>query len=261
MKQLFTFVFSFSFFLSYGQLTSSVYYSLGLPQGNMAKNITAIHQGGLSVGYRLPKALRSVRIGADLSYGGYANLSVPVELQFDNSKPTKTNINYSSNVFAANGFLQVDLFKKAFVTPYLMVKGGVQDFHSSVFVEDPTDIDGCKPLENESILSDETRTYSYGGGLRFALPTPNYGRRVRQHSIDMQFLATRGGNLDYINAKKLTDHSQHTVHQPTTGEEGKPLEMRFINVTSNVVHAHKVAEVFTSSLRLLEIKLAYCVSF
>jgi hypothetical protein len=255
-------VFSFSAFLSFGQLTSSLHYSLGLPQGSMAKNIHAIHQGSLSVGYRLPKVLRFVQVGADLSYGGYGSLSMPVELQFDNSKPTSTTINYSSNVVAANGFLQVDLFNKGFITPYLMVKGGAQNFHSSIVVQDPMDTDGCKPLENENILSDQTMTYSYGGGLRFQLPTPNYYRRVRQQFIDVQFVATRGGSLDYINAKKLTDHSLHVAPTTTaTDETVKPLEMRFINVTSNVVHAHKVAEVFTSPLRLLDIKVGYYVQF
>jgi hypothetical protein len=263
MKKLLTLVFCWTTALSFGQMTASFHYSLSLPQGNMVKNINAIHQGTLSVGYRLPQALRFVQVGADLGYGGYANLSVPVELQFENSKPTRTNINYSSNVFAANAFLQLDLFKKGIVTPYVLLKGGVQDFHSNIYVEDPADVDGCRALENESILSDETPTYSFGGGLRFQLPSPNYSNRINKHSIDVQFLATRGGNVDYINTKKLTDHSQHTVlpTPQTTDEVSKPLEVRFINVNSKVVHAHKVAEVFTSPLRLLDIKIGYYISF
>jgi hypothetical protein len=263
MKQFFTLVLSLSTFLSFGQLTTSFNYSLSLPQGDMAKNITAIHQGVLSVGYRLPKAMKFVQVGADLGYGSYANLSVPVELQFDNSRPTRTNINYNSNVFAANAFLQVDLVKNKIITPYLLLKGGVQNFHSSIVVDDPHDTDGCQPLEKENILSDQTMTYSYGGGFRYQLPTPQFSRCVHDHYINVQFLATQGGAVDYINTKKLTDHSQHTAHQTqqTADETGKPLEMRFINVTSNVVHAHKVAEVYTSTLRLLNINVGYYIRF
>jgi hypothetical protein len=261
MKKFLTLVFSFTAFVSFGQFTAALHYSLGLPQGSMAKNIHAVHQGGLSVGYRLPKALRCVQVGADLSYGGYGSLSMPVELQFGNGRPTQTTINYQSNVFAANVFLQVDLFKKGIITPYLMLKGGIQDFHSSIYVEDPNDIDGCRPLENEDILSDETMTFSYGGGLRFQLPMPNCSNhRVRQHFIDVQVLAIRGGNLDYINTRDLADHGQHVMPK-TSDEDGRPLEMRFINVTSNVVHAHKVAEIHTSPLRLLDIKVGYFIQF
>jgi hypothetical protein len=261
MKKALPFFLCFMTFTSFGQLTSSFHYSLSLPQGAMAKNINAIHQGVLSVGYRLPKALQFVRVGADLGYGGYANVSVPVELQFDNSPPTKTSIQYSSNVAAANAFLQLDLFKKGLFTPYVLVKSGVQDFHSSIYVADPADTDACRPLENESVLSDQTFTHSFGGGLRLQLPTPNYSSRIRQHYFDFQVVSTRGGSLDYINTKKLTDHSQHNQLQQVTGEESKPVEMRFINITSNVVHAHKVAEVFNSRLRLLDINVGYYAQF
>ena len=75
-------------------------------------------------------------------------------------------------------------------------------------------------------------------------------------------LATRsdGGTLDYINAKKLTDHSVHTA-TPVESEESRPLEMKFINVTSNVAHTHKVGEIFSTPLRLMDIRIGYYVEF
>lgn len=259
MKNFYSLVLSLLTFTStFGQFTSSFHYSLGLPQQSMAKNINTIHHGLLSVGYRMPAALKFVQVGADLGYGGYASLSVPTEFSFGNGKPTKTNINYSSNSFVANGFVQFDLCRKGVIVPYVVLKGGVQNLHSSIYIEDPTDIDGCRPLENESIIADQTAIFSYGGGIRYDLGVPNYNRRISKQYIDVQFMATRGGTLDYINAKKLTDHATHT---PLASDESRPLEMKFINVTSNVTHAHKVAEIFSTPLRLVDIKIGYYVEF
>jgi hypothetical protein len=260
MKRLITLALSLLTLPLVAQFTSSFHYALGLPQQQMAKNIKAIHQGALSVGYRLPNAFQFVRVGADIGYGGYANLTVPTEFSLPNTRPTTLNVLYSSNSFVANGFLQFDLMRKGNVIPYAMVKGGIQNLHSSIFIEDPTDPDGCRALENESILSDDTKIFSYGGGLRYELAKPNFWRASKQF-IDVQFLATRGGNIDYINTKRLTDHANHHT-TVTTGDDGaKPLEMRFINVVSQVVHSHKVAEVYTTPLRLLEIRVGYYLEF
>ena len=260
-KVFYSLVFSLLIFTStFGQLTGSFHYSLGLPQQSMAKNINTIHQGVLSVGYRLPAYLKFVQVGADLGYGGYARLTVPTEFSFGNGRPTKTNINYSSNSFVANGFVQFDLYRKGTFVPYVVLKGGVQNLHSSIYIDDPTDIDGCRPLENESIIADQTAIFNYGGGIRYDLGIPNYVRRINRHYIDVQFMKTSGGTLDYINAKKLTDHSVHTS-TPVESEESRPLEMKFINVTSNVAHTHKVGEIFSTPLRLMDIRIGYYVEF
>jgi hypothetical protein len=262
MKKYFTLFLSILSLTVFGQLTSSFHYNLGLPQHSMANNINAVHQGVLSVGYRLPNYLQFMQVGADIGYGGYANLSLPTEFSFGNGRPTRTNVNYSSNTFVANGFLTLDLFRKGIISPYIMVKGGVQNFHSSIYIEDPTDVDGCQPLENENILSDQTMAFSYGGGFRYRLPTPVFMPCVKNQYIDVQILATRGGSLDYINTKKLTDYAQHQHNQQQNlSSDAKPLEMRFINVTSQVVHDHKIAEVYTTPLRLLDIKIGYYIEF
>ena len=41
--------------------------------------------------------------------------------------------------------------------------------------------------------------------------------------------------------------------------DGKPLEVEFINVNTQAIHEHTVAQVYTSSLRMLEFRLGITV--
>ena len=65
-----------------------------------------------------------------------------------------------------------------------------------------------------------------------------------------------GYNLDYINTKNIQDHVHvdPNAPQPLPGK-GEPLNVRFVNVNTQAIHEHQVAEVYNSPLRMLDIKL------
>jgi hypothetical protein len=173
-----------------------------------------------------------------------------------------THINYSSNTFNANAVVRIDLTRQSLITPYVILKGGMYSFFSNIRVDDPQDTDGCRALESKSILNDNTAALTYGGGLRYQIYRDRYTRCGGQRYIDFQVTNTRGGTVEYINTKKLNDHQHATATVSSgDGEEVKPLEMKFINVQSKVVHNHKVAEVFKTPLRLLDIRIGYFVTF
>ena len=71
--------------------------------------------------------------------------------------------------------------------------------------------------------------------------------------MDLRVQNIRGGSPDYINTKKLIDASA----PPPPGEDGKALSVKFINATTNEIHEHEVAEVYTTPLRMLEFKLSW----
>jgi hypothetical protein len=242
------------------QFTTAMSYNLALPQGKMADNIKAIHQFRVEGGYTLP-FFKNLNIGTEIGAGNYAYLSVPTTFNFGNGNPTKTNVNYSSNTLQLNGVAKLNIVKVMNFTPYLVVKGGYQKWYSNIYVEDPSDLDGCKPLEQKTILKDRTSTVSYGGGIKYELKNNSNCNNVNFKSyIDLQVTSVRGGTLDYINTKKLKEHD-HNASTPIPSNEGKPLELKFINVQSNVVHNHMVAEMFTSKLRLIDIKIGYHIAF
>ena len=98
MKKLFTFyVLCLMTVSGYAQFSGSFNYSAGIPQASMARNINAVHQMVLTGGYKLPRQFSFLTVGAELGLGTYANMRVPITLSFDNSPPTSTHINYSSN--------------------------------------------------------------------------------------------------------------------------------------------------------------------
>ena len=264
MKKNFTlFALCLFTYSAFAQMAGSLDYTLSLPQQAMNQNIHAVHQLSLNAGYRLPNYLRRVTVGAEVGIGNYANLRMPTTFNFEGSAPTNTHVNYSSNTFNANAVISVDLAnKRSTLIPYVVLKGGVHSFFSGIRVEDPTDTDGCRALESKSITKDNTTAWTYGGGVRYQILKNKYFRPYRQHYINIQVTNTRGGTIDYINTKKLTDHQHHTPPQNTNnGESFTPIEMKFINVRSNVIHNHMIAELYSTPLRFLDIKVGYYMAF
>ena len=71
--------------------------------------------------------------------------------------------------------------------------------------------------------------------------------------VDLSANIIRGGTMEYINTKHLMDA------QSMSDPEGKPLEVKFINVNTQSMHEHTVAQVYTSSLRMLEFRAGITV--
>jgi hypothetical protein len=66
--------------------------------------------------------------------------------------------------------------------------------------------------------------------------------------IDISANTIHGGTLSYINTKHLMDPQ----NMSNTGS--KPLEVKFINVTTQSIHEHTVAQEYTTPLRMLEFR-------
>jgi hypothetical protein len=239
------------------QFTVKSNYTIGIPQGKMADNINPVHQFIVGGGYQLPGPFKNINIGAELGAGNYANLVVPMEFSFGNGNPTTTNINYSSNTFTANAVLVADLLTKTTLRPYVTAKVGVQSWSSRIRIDDPEDLDGCEPLESRSILKDKTMTMSYGAGVKVDLSKVFRINERNKHFLDISVTQLQGGNIDYINTRKLSQHDPNAV----LGEDAKSLNMKFINITNSITHDHQVAEVYNTPLRLLEIKIGYHMNF
>ena len=69
--------------------------------------------------------------------------------------------------------------------------------------------------------------------------------------MDLSVNNIQGGNLNYINTKRLVD-----ANNPPVNSDGKPLNITFINASTQQLHEHQVAEVYTSPLRMMEIKIS-----
>jgi hypothetical protein len=226
-------------------------YSLGFPQQQMAHNIQAIHSihiGGL---YQLPGRLEKLSIGLELGAGIYAYKKIDQTFNFDANTSTVVPVNYSSNVgnFSLQSKYQLLDEKRAMIVPYVSARAGLYSFFSDLTIEDPDDPLGCHPLDKKKLIND--KTLYWGAGAGFQINPSVFTKKHKKDGsvmIDISINTINGDKLDYINTKHLKDD------QDMSQMDGKPLLMKFINVSTQDIHEHTVAQVYTSALRILEIR-------
>lgn len=253
ISTLFLLIFSSSFSFSQ-QWKLNTGYSLGLMQQEMKENIQPAHSLQLGVLYQLPQ-IKRLSVGLELGIGSYANEQIDQTFQFDNNTSAVVPVNYTSNVFNANLQARLNLVDetKFVVTPYINAKAGLYNFFSTIYIEDPHDPLGCRALEQESIINDKTMYWSAGGGLQVDLGY--FSKKKKKNSVVLDFAANviRGGTIDYINTKDL-------VEVQTNNPTSKPVSVDFINASTQSIHEHTVAQLYTSPLRMLEIRAGVLIN-
>ena len=224
-------------------------YSLGLPRQDLNNNIQPVHSMQTGLLYQFPGELKRLSVGFDIGIGMYAHQTIDQTFQFDNNTAAVLPVDYSSNTFNANIQARFNLLSdKYFIIPYINAKGGLYNFYSSIYIGDPDDADGCRALEQENIMNDKTMYWSAGGGLQINPTIFSKNKHSSRVMIDISANTIQGGEISYINTKHLMD-------APATSDpDGKPLNVRFINASTQSIHEHKVAQVYTSPLKMLEFK-------
>lgn len=250
MKHLYLLLFTFISISAAAQYRLHLGYTASFPQQEMAKNIKTLHSMNMGGSYQVPGVFDRLHAGIDLSWGMYANTRKEQTFTFSNGTSTKTFVNYSSNVVQAAATARMFLFKNAIVNPYVSGKTGYAGFYSNIFIEDPDDPGGCRALDQKNLIKDGTFMAGYGGGLQIDMSLFALKCFKRTHFIDISVERMSGSNINYINTKKLIDASN-----PQLGNDGKPLNVSFINATTQQIHEHQVAEVYRTPLRMLEFKV------
>ncbi len=246
--------------VAHAQLELGGSYSMSLPMCDMGKNIQPLHSLSTSINYRMPGKFNRISVGAEFGIGFYAYVTKEQDLRFPDGSGIRTNVTYSSNVASAALQTKINILdpKKAKVNPYFLAKGGYACFFSNVLVEDPEDGSSCRPLDHENIISDNTMWLAYGGGVQIDLSA--ICKKEKQGKVIFDFAVSKisGGELDYINTKHIKDHihTDPTAPQPSPGPvKSEPLTVRFVNVSTQTIHEHQVAEVYNSPLEMLDLRL------
>ena len=223
-------------------------YSLGLPQQDMGSNIQPVHSLHLGALYQLPGRLKNLAVGLEFGGGIYAYKKVDQTFNFDANTSTVVPVIYNSNVANFNLQTRYQLLDESnsMIVPYITAKAGVYTFFSNITIEDPSDPDGCHPLDKKNLMKDRSLYWSAGAGFLINPTIFSKNKKESPVMFDLSINTIRGGELDYINTKDLKDEQDL--------QNGKPLLAKFINVSTQDIHQHKVAQVYTSPLRILEIK-------
>lgn len=227
-------------------------YSLSLSQHEMKKNINPVHSLNAVFSSRLKK-LKQLSWGVEVGFGQYAFFSKNQDIRFPDGSGINTEVSYSSNVASVGVLTRYNFFKEAKVSPYVAGKLGYANFFSEVYVADPEDIDDCKPLDKKTPIADHSFFASYGAGVQIDLSAD---KRKKKALLDISINQVHGTKLDYINVKDIKDHVHNDPNNPTPpSDKSTPLSIRFVNVATQTIHEHQLAEVYNSPLRMMDIKV------
>jgi hypothetical protein len=256
MRHIYTLLFALITLSASAQFKFNIGYSPSIPGKEMADNINMLHSITSGLDYKVPGTSGRFTVGAELNWGMYANTTKEQTFTFDNGETTKTNVNYSSNVFQGTVTGKMFLFKQALLNPYASGKIGYAKFYSNIYIEDPHDPGGCKALDQRNLIKDATFIGGYGGGLQldWSAFTTRWGKGNR--FLDISVNKISGGDVEYINTKKLID-----ANNPPTTSGGKALNVKFVNATTNQIHEHQVAEVYNTPLSMLEFRITTVFAF
>ena len=253
MKAFYLFILIFlSGVVASAQIKGGFSYSLSLPQREMKENIKPIHSMSLAVMSHLKK-LNKLALGIELGFGQYASFTKDQEVRFPDGSGLTTQVSYSSNAFNAGILTRYNLFSEAKVNPYVTGRLGYTSFFSKVYVADPEHEDDCKPLDKKTPIKDHSFFASYGAGLQIDVSS---SKKPKNAWLDISVSQVHGTKLDYINIKDIKNNIQNDPGNPAPiSDKSVPLSIRFVNVSTQTIHEHQMAEVYSSALRLLEMKI------
>lgn len=256
MKKIYLLFFAgFLWFTANSQFEFGSAYSLSIPQREMADNIRPVHSVNISLLYPLKGICDRFAVGAELGIGNYAYVTKEQDLRFPDGSGIKTDVIYSSNVFNAALFMRGNLLKKGKIIPYVNTKIGISNFFSNVIVEDPEDPSGCEALEKKNIIKDNSFFIAYGGGMQLDVSLFSEKTKPGKYLIDFGVNKIKGGRINYINTKNIQSHVHVDPNNPQPTTKGEPLTIQFINITTQTIHEHQVAELYNSPLRMIDIKV------
>ncbi|TMI84801.1 MAG: hypothetical protein E6H10_05120 [Bacteroidetes bacterium] len=238
---------------SSAQFETNFSYSMAIPLREMGDNINLTHSAVADIRYHFKKSTNWLWIGTEYGIGVYAVKNQKQLYTFSNGSTTEAKVNFTSNVFNAHAIVGADLMPGKPITPYVVAKGGLSNFFTSVYIADPNDPDGCKPLENRNVFKDLTWSAATGAGLKIAMNKIFKKSNSDHWWLDFSANYLFGGTLSYLNVKHLQEFDDHT------NPDSKGYNVSFVNLQTNQVHQHQVAEIFTSKVNQLDLKLGLLV--
>jgi hypothetical protein len=193
-----------------------------------------------------------------LVFSNYSSVAENQTFQFDNLPPTDLRVTYESSATRHMfGSRIMNPSSPNFVKPFFTPQIGLMSMHSSIYIPDPDDDDNCAPLQNDIVHRFTGGVYGFETGLEISL-NPKSHRNKKDYYGDGAFLLFSVGmvrgmhRFEYINV----DHMKKPDDLHNHGNlEGRDLNARFINLQTQQVHEHRIAEVYRSPLQYVYLNI------
>jgi hypothetical protein len=222
---------------------------------------------GLQFAY---KPLFHVPIAFELksSTGFYSNRDLSQTYYFSDSSSTTTNVSYSSymnKVLFGTKILIGSEFNK--IHGYFTPQIGASFMRSKIRINDPKEEDDCKPLEKAT--TQKYTGFTYGAELGAEIDMRIFLKNIRENKHYLYASASflNGfGKFEYVNVKYMHDHAHGALPEggtttTITDEDGRDITATFINVSTNSLHDHKIAELYRTNLQYWGFNIGYIIYF
>jgi hypothetical protein len=248
---------SFCGFSQHGQIGTFI--PIDLPMKSEMPKMGTTIGFGLSGAYS-PFYTTPVFLELKASWGNYSSKTLRQTYLFDDGSQTTTDVSYSSSmhkyllgtkVMIGGDYRAV----RGYITPQI----GVANFKTKIVIADPLDEDGCQALDRET--THRFAGFVYGGELGAQLSMEKLFKGISSentHKLTISASYLSGFNhVEYVNVRYMKDE----VHDTQITHTSDDINARFINVSTNQIHEHKIAELYHTNLRMIGINIGYVVNF
>jgi hypothetical protein len=242
--------------------------SVDMPNRNLMPGMNTLTSVAGSFTY-YPNKYSPLGIELRGSSGRYAFGKETRTFTFDETSFTDLEIQYKSRVNKLMlGLKYVNVTSSNLVKPYGAVHAGYAFMRSRIYIPDPNDIDDCAPIENRLVHKFNGLVYGAEAGLEvnlikcFTNEVPETGEGLfffLSGSILKSFRDVEYINVDYLQDEitgpapaPAHHHHHHNQHGKNAGKT-EDYTASFINVSSNELHHHKIAELYRTPLQFIGI--------
>lgn len=251
-------------FLSQAQFAMNYSYVFNAPQNYMRSSLSNAH--GFAMEYYGNVKKTNYQIGLAYHMGIYGYHTEPIDFTASDGSIVKTNLNisnafnfisiyhkYSFNKFATSGRL----------IPFIDAKTGWSFFRTKLYIADPEDVSNCEPLEQDIMQRDNTWNLYGGAGFDYRLNgifNPANDDCLMKSYFFVSFGFQYGGKVSYMNVDKddeVTAAHNHTSDDPNKTE----FYTTWVNTQTRIEHEHHTGYLFSSPIRMMQIKAGFSLRF
>jgi hypothetical protein len=257
--------------LSSAQFEARYSYVFNSPQNYMRSSLTNAH--GFAMEYYKSVKNSNYFTGIGFQVGVYGYNSEPIAFQTTDGGIVNTNLNITNSfnnwsIYHKYRFTQFEKNGSRLI-PFIEGKTGWSFFRTNLFIEDPNDIDNCAPLEQAIMQKDNTWNVYAGAGFDLKISHLRNPEKHTTCSCPKLYFSSSvgfhyGGKVSYMNVDRDGDNTsgQHN-HGTSISTDGEKEEFytTWVNNQTQVEHQHHTGYLYTSPLRMLEIKAGFTLRF
>jgi hypothetical protein len=131
-------------------------------------------------------------------------------------------------------------------------------YWTNLNIADPQDADGCRPLENSTLLRDGALVGTLGMGVRWDLSGLFRKAQQRRYWLDFSAEYLSGGRVRFMN---VNIPPSTAAHQHAAQKGSDPFMASFVNPQTLVVHEHHVGDVYNSQINKIGLRFGFMMRF